>query len=504
MAGVKSVRTRVLYRLRPKSPAAATTTDGLSDVASPQRHVVRENADMSSAVSLALQSSAHAGTEVVAGPVAPTPSQVQRQNQSLRARADAGEIEARLQMMSPADVESELRCQKLPDNPNVSLWDYLNNPGPDVSPIQAASGLLAAAADHAESASVQAAYIWRWVKINNLWDTHPDPNLRNEQAFIESVPNHKVVKVMVVVGTSAQWSKDAHQQSIAEKWGDDWFDNIPSSMRPAESVKDLSKRMLSEVAITSANITDQQQAVIGWRSAIERRLDPANRPPRTRILKTRKLIPEDVKFFNGTLSTTASGIREDVLELMPVVPTTPQQQPSPTAQTKDSSRKRKRMESVNPTTAHAELEPSGEMNDQNTSLQSRDGKTRVKKVRSHRIVEPVTPLEESPSADLSQLLDDIPFSSFDNTDGAPIDAPSKTPTCNGPEFARMFAKFAEIHAYFEKHGTSSTQLVRNCCDSCRDYTLRALACLKADLVPSVAGLEQVSKHTFGGEKAAPS
>ena len=129
---------------------------------------------------------------------------------------------------------------------------------------------------------------------------------------------------MVVVGTSAQWSKDTHQQSIAEKWGDDWFDNIPSSMRPAESVKDLSKRMLSEVAITCANITDQRQAVIGWRSAIERRLDPANRPPRTRILKTRKLIPEDVKFFNGTLSTTASSIREDVLELMPVVPTTPQ------------------------------------------------------------------------------------------------------------------------------------------------------------------------------------
>jgi hypothetical protein len=504
MAGAKSVRTRVLYRLGPKSTAAAATADGLSDVASPQRLVVRDNADMSSAISLAPRSSARAGTEVVAGPVAPTPSQVQRQNQSLRARADAGEIEARLQMMSPADVESELRCQKLPDDPNVSLWDYLNNPGPDVSPIQAASGLLAAAADHAESASVQAAYIWRWVKINNLWDTHPDPNLRTEQAFIESVPNHKVVKVMVVVGTSAQWSKDTHQQSIAEKWGDDWFDSIPSSIRPAESVKDLSKRMLSEVAITSANIPDQQQAVIGWRSAIERRLDPANRPPRTRILKTRKLIPEDVKFFNGTLSTTAFSIREDVLELMPVVPTTPQQQPSPIAQTKDSSRKRKRVESVDPVTLHSESEPSGDMNDQNTGLQSRDGKTRVKKVRGHRIIEPVTPLEESPGADLSQLLDDIPFSSFDNADGALIDAPSKTPTCDGPEFARMFAKFAEIHAYFEKHGTSSTQLVRNCCDSCRDYALRALACLKADLVPSVAGLEQVSKHTFGSEKTAAS
>lgn len=61
---------------------------------------------------------------------------------------------------------------------------------------------------------------------------------------------------MVVVGTSAQWSKENHRQSIAEKWGDDWLDTIPAFMRPAESVKDLSKRMLSEVAITSANVPD--------------------------------------------------------------------------------------------------------------------------------------------------------------------------------------------------------------------------------------------------------
>ena len=75
MAGAKSVRTRVVYRLGPKSTTAAATIDGLSDVASPQRHhVVRDNADMSSAMSLAPRSSTSAGTEVVAGPVAPTPS----------------------------------------------------------------------------------------------------------------------------------------------------------------------------------------------------------------------------------------------------------------------------------------------------------------------------------------------------------------------------------------------------------------------------------------------
>ena len=512
MAGVKNVRTRVLYRLEPNSVGAVATADLQNNVASPQR-LVRDASQVPSAVPLAPRPSALPSTQVVAGPSVPTPSQVQRQHQSLRARADAGETEARLQMMSPADVEWELRNHGLPDKPDVSIWDYLNNPGPDVSPIQAASDLLAAAADRAESASVQAAYIWRWVKINNLWDTHPDPNLRSEQAFIDSVANHKVVKVMVVVGTSAQWSKENHRQSIAEKWGDDWLDTIPASMRPAESVKDLSKRMLSEVAITSANVPDQQQAVIGWRLAIERRLDPANRPPRTRILKTCKLIPEDVKFFNSTMNASASSVWEDVLELMPVVPITPQQKPTSAVHTKDSSRKRKRIESDDLTIANPGPEPTADTEGLDTGPQDaaaaadtihRDGESRIKKVRGHRVIEPVTPPCDSPTADLLQLLEDIPLSSFDNKAVTPAGGSANATTCDGPEFARLFAKFAEIYAYFEKHGTSSSELVRNCCDSCRDYALRALACLKADLVPSVAGLEQVRRHAFGNQEVAPS
>lgn len=42
-------------------------------------------------------------------------------------KPDAEEIEARVQMMSPADIRSDLRNQRLPDKPDVSVWDYLNN-----------------------------------------------------------------------------------------------------------------------------------------------------------------------------------------------------------------------------------------------------------------------------------------------------------------------------------------------------------------------------------------
>jgi hypothetical protein len=74
IAGAKSVCIRVLYRLRLKSTAAITTIDGLSDVASLQRYVVCNNVDMSLAMSLAPRSSTRASAEVVARPVAPTPS----------------------------------------------------------------------------------------------------------------------------------------------------------------------------------------------------------------------------------------------------------------------------------------------------------------------------------------------------------------------------------------------------------------------------------------------
>jgi hypothetical protein len=109
----------------------------------------------------------------------------------------------------------------------------------------------------------------------------------------------------------------------------------------------------------------------------------------------------------------------------------------------------------------------------------------------------VTPPYASPSAGLSQLLDDIPFSSLDGQDSQSQRNASAASACNGPEFARLFARFAEIYGYFEKNGNSSNHLVRNCCDSCREFALRALACLKADLVPLVAGVEQVRHHKSG-------
>jgi hypothetical protein len=88
----------------------------------------------------------------------------------------------------------------------------------------------------------------------------------------------------------------------------------------------------------------------------------------------------------------------------------------------------------------------------------KSGDHRIKRVRGHRIIEPVTPPDASPPSGLSQLLDDIPFSSLDGQASQSQKSTSAASACDGPEFARLFARFAEIYEYFEKNGTC-TQLL---------------------------------------------
>jgi hypothetical protein len=173
------------------------------------------------------------------------------------------------------------------------------------------------------------------------------------------------------------------------------------SMRPVKLVRDLSKRIVSYITITCANVPNQKQAVAGWRVAIDNRTDPSKRQCGTRQKRSTHLVLEDFKSYNESVNAYATGIRQDRLEMKPLVLTV-------SKSTLAVSNKRK----------------------------------------------------------LAALDDDS--------------------VCDGPE----------IYEYFEKNGTSSSHLVRNCCDSCREFALRALACLKADLVPSVAGLELVRQHKF--------
>jgi hypothetical protein len=88
----------------------------------------------------------------------------------------------------------------------------------------------------------------------------------------------------------------------------------------------------------------------------------------------------------------------------------------------------------------------------------------------------VTPPYASPSARLSQLLDDIPLSSLGDASSGLLKT-SAALACDGPEFVRLFA----ILRVLEKDVTLSDHLVGNRCDSCRDFAFQALSCLEAGL-----------------------
>jgi hypothetical protein len=258
MARFKNVRSRTVYRFDPASSHATDALDNDTTQPPTQLHPLvsgRDDVPQSAAASLQMTQSSSPLT---------ASQQKQKSGQSLHSRAAAGDVDARLQMISPDEVERELRARKTRDGANVSLWEYLNNPSGDISPIQAASDIMSAAADVAEDASVDAVYVWRWVQMNSLWNTHPNADMRSEQAFFSQFGNGNIVRVMFVIGSSVQYTKDTHHDWIEKHWGGDWYDHIPLSIRPVHSMRDLSKRITTQIAITCANVSDLSEAVAGW------------------------------------------------------------------------------------------------------------------------------------------------------------------------------------------------------------------------------------------------
>ncbi|KAG9557796.1 hypothetical protein KCU71_g10647, partial [Aureobasidium melanogenum] len=507
MARIKNVRSRTVYRSDPASSYAVDAPDKETAQPPTQPHTFASvSGDIpSSATSLQMTQSSNPLT---------ASQQKQQSSQSLQNRAAAGDVDARLLLIPPDEVERELRARKTRDGANTSLWEYLNNPGGDISPIQAAGHVMSAAADVAEDASVDAAYVWRWVQMNSLWDKHPNPEMRSQDAFFSRFGNSNILQLMITLGSSIQYTQVTHNDWIEKHWGGDWYDHIPLSIRPAESMEKLSRRIVKQIAITCANVSSLDEAIAGWQAAITKRIDPAQRKRGTRQKRTSTLTLDDFFSFNESIDAYATGIQQDRLEMKPLNPAAPK----PTLAilnkrkralrdvhaTREDSRSKTPKLCVNDRPVVIESDgdsiDDGHTDDRayaDFSAIHKSGDHRIKKVRGHRIIEPVTPPSASLSAGLSQLLDDIPFSSLDGQDHQSQRNVSDSSACDGPEFARLFAKFAEIYEYFEKNGNSSSDLVRNCCDSCREFALRALACLRADLVPSVAGLEQVRHHRFG-------
>ncbi|VAZ81181.1 hypothetical protein LAUMK7_05736 [Mycobacterium kansasii] len=336
--------------------------------------------------------------------IPPNGNTLSTQRKKLLRRADEGDLQSRLDIVSQQTVEMELgRCHRR-GRPNQTILDFLQHPGDSLTPAQAAAQVLNELADETEETALTTVFVWRYIQLNEIWNTHANPKLRSMQAFLRSLEQDDIVMANIVVGTTTQNNKRRNILAIHNAWGAGWFDLIPRDLLPPRvtSPFHLSRRLLLQITAACKQGITLMDAIVDWRTSIQARLEGQvpRSSKRTRISKSTFLIPDDLERLNQTPAAPGrgafraaqiSGIKQDRIELKgpPVLRTLA---PKP-------SLKRKQDESVE--------DADGERVQMRLS---KDGTKQLVRVRNHLIAQPVPPPTQSvagPSQQPSQG-DNIP------------------------------------------------------------------------------------------------
>jgi hypothetical protein len=150
-----------------------------------------------------------------------------RSQSERRARADAGDLQARLDLILLHVIEDQLsRCFRVAQ-PNCSILDSLRGGDEALVGYRAASTVLEELADSTEQAALTSTLVYRYIQAHSLWKDHPDPKVTSAKTFLDSLDNSDYVKANIVIGSSTDLSKQRSLKIIDEAWGSDWFDKIP-------------------------------------------------------------------------------------------------------------------------------------------------------------------------------------------------------------------------------------------------------------------------------------
>ncbi|KAK1045438.1 hypothetical protein LTR12_016197 [Friedmanniomyces endolithicus] len=157
-------------------------------------------------------------TEMEAAVVAPQPEnareliprlaslQETRSQTERRARADVGDLQARLDPIPLNVVEDQLsRCVRAAQ-PECSILDCLRGRGEAVAGHQDASFVLEELADSTEQAAFTSALVHRYIQAHALLKGHPDSNVTSAEAFLDTLDISDHVKANIVIGSSADLS----------------------------------------------------------------------------------------------------------------------------------------------------------------------------------------------------------------------------------------------------------------------------------------------------------
>jgi hypothetical protein len=268
----------------------------------------------------------------------PTPSDAQQS--TLMDRAEAGHLQARLDLMPSNVVEAELhrKHREGDDETSRSLLEHLQDPGRGVTRAQAAARILDELADKTEQTAVDTALVWRYVQLHKLWETHANPRLRSEEGFIKTLNQDTIVRFNVIIGTSTQRERYRTITSVINPfWKADWFEKISLDLLPngVRSPTALSKRMLIAMAANCKLGIPLEDAIKEWTKNRDMRLlapIPLNRTQLGMPKTSRKscIITADVEALNQkhvtkpllgtrTKDLFLPDVKEDRLELLPVV-----------------------------------------------------------------------------------------------------------------------------------------------------------------------------------------
>ncbi|KAI1000004.1 hypothetical protein K3495_g8193 [Podosphaera aphanis] len=427
-----------------------------------------------------------------------------------RARADAGDLQARLDLIPLHVIEDQLSRRFRTAQPNRSILDSLRGADESIAAHRAASAVLEELADSTEQAALTSALVYRYIQAHSLWKGHPDPRVTSAETFLDTLENSDYVKANIVIGSSADLSKQRSLKVIEEAWGSDWFDKIPQELRDPQWMRaeECSKRLLAQVTLNARRGYSLEKAIDHWTRSMQRRTDEsARREHRISLPRSRHLILDDVRSLNERVpnddSSDASQARQVTLpdspkddrlrvELVTAFEGTlpPQKRPDfSAARPPRPPRKRKRNTSE-AAVVNSSAEESGQEADGWRIVG--DGNEMVKRVKNSLIRKPVQVTSPEPQSSVGN----VPPSAQRPLPASKAQQSGRhSPTCDGPAVAMLLHKF--IDAFQDMPSLDNDpEADHRCCDTCRPKVLRAFKALEEVLKPCTEDLEDVEKHHY--------
>ena len=423
------------------------------------------------------------------------------------ARADAGDLQARLDLISVDAAEEVLARRFCKHQPERSILAYLREPGDGVAPYQAASAVLEELADKTEDTAFESALVFRYIQAHGLWRGHPSSAVQSAEDLVRHLDGSDYVQANIIIGTSVQVAKRNCIRLIDEKWGAGWFEKIPSEMRDPTWVgpEGCSKRLLMNMAANAKQGFILEHVVEGWAEAVYRRNDFGERRRLgIRSKTTPYLLPDDVATLNKIAKDEDRGRRtsdtffpgdakEDRLRVEIIAPpstsnkvaTPPNYAEGPRPKLTTTRKKRVREEEQEEDSAEERWK------------ESRDGRWMIKRVRNHLIRKPVEEIAEKESSRSCSPQRPPHDASIQSSKASP--RPTVRPLeCEGPAFGAGMRKMLGLFSELENPMYTAAR----CCDRCRGPLQQALRCLQGYLEPIIDDLESISTHAFGDDEAS--